>query len=65
MYAATPLHYAVLGNARSSVSALLSRGANPRMRTMSGLCTAEELAEMMHFEGLASLLRTSVSSSHQ
>jgi hypothetical protein len=55
-YAATPLHYAVLGNARSCVSALLSRGANTRIRCVSGLCTPDELANMLHHDGLGQLL---------
>jgi hypothetical protein len=51
-YAATPLHYAVLGNARSSVGALLHRGANPQIRCANGLCTAHELARMLGHDSL-------------
>lgn len=55
-YAATPLHYAVMANSRAAVSALLTRGANTRLRTISGMCTAWELAQLLHYEGLAQLL---------
>lgn len=42
-YSATPLHYCIVGGARSTAQALLARGANPRLRTTHGLFNCEEL----------------------
>ena len=42
-YSATPLHYCIVGGARSTAQALLAREANPRLRTTHGLFNCEEL----------------------
>jgi hypothetical protein len=54
---ATALHYAVLGNARGAVGSLLTRGANPKLRTLSGLCTAEELAALCQYDTMSGSVR--------
>ena len=43
---ATPIHYAILGNAREAAQLLLAKGANARIRTTSGLYSAQELASL-------------------
>jgi hypothetical protein len=41
---AAPIHYAVANNSRAAVTLLLAKGANPKLRTSSGLFNAKELA---------------------
>lgn len=46
-FAAAPLHYAIAGNAKSTIAALISRGANPRLRTSHGMWTCRELSSVV------------------
>jgi ankyrin repeat protein len=49
---ACPLHYAIAGNAASAVATLLSKGANPKIRTSNGMWTAREVSEVVGNEAL-------------
>ena len=50
--AASPIHYAVASNSRAAITFLLSKGANPKLRTSSGLFNAKELAAMCGHSGM-------------
>lgn len=55
-YSAAPLHYALVAGARSTATALLSRGANPRLRTTHGMFSCKELVAMSKHKNMAELL---------
>ncbi|CUG13654.1 transmembrane protein, putative [Bodo saltans] len=46
-YAAAPIHYAIASNARGTLTALLSRGANARLRTVHGMFSCREMLEII------------------